>query len=138
METSQQTKKQPVRSYRDLIVWKKGIALAKQTYAVTKAFPSTEIYGLTNQLRRAAVSIPSNIAEGQSRQSTKEFVHFLHIALGSLSELDTQVVIAQELGYLPESEASPVLDAIAEMRKMIYGLIQQLPKAQKTHLTTTH
>jgi four helix bundle protein len=117
----------PIRSYQDLIVWKKGIDLAKRIYMITKKFPSSEIYGLTNQLRRAAVSIPSNIAEGQSRQSTKEFIHFLHISLGSLSELDTQMVIAKELEYLSESDSQPILDAIIELRKMIYALIHQLP-----------
>lgn len=127
METPSPKQKPPVRSYRDLIVWKKGIELAKRIYTITKKFPSSEVYGLTNQLRRAAVSIPSNIAEGQSRQSTKEFIHFLHISLGSLSELDTQIVISKELDYVPESDCQSVLDAIIEMRKMIYAMIHQLP-----------
>ncbi|HSV86226.1 MAG TPA: four helix bundle protein [Levilinea sp.] len=107
MEIPAAKQKPPVRSYRDLIVWQKGIELAKRIYMITKKFPSSEVYGLTNQLRRAAVSIPSNIAEGQSRQSTKEFIHFLHISLGSLSELDTQIVIAKELEYLSDSDYQP-------------------------------
>jgi four helix bundle protein len=127
MENPQPKQNSSVRSYRDLIVWRKGIELAKDIYGVTKNFPSTEVYGLTNQLRRAAVSIPSNIAEGQSRQSSKEFSHFLHISLGSLSEVDTQIVIAQELDYLSANQAELLFSAIFELRKMIYGLIHQLP-----------
>jgi len=126
MEPVQPIKKPIVRSYRDLIVWQKGIELAKRIYRITEQFPSSEVYGLTNQLRRAVVSIPSNIAEGQSRQSTKEFTHFLHISLGSLSELDTQIVIAKELEYISGSDSQPILDAIIELRKMIYALIHQL------------
>jgi four helix bundle protein len=118
MNTLPTEEKPQIKSYRDLIVWKKGIALAKLIYGVTKDFPPSEIYGLSNQLRRAAVSIPSNIAEGQSRRSSKEFAHFLYIALGSLSEMDTQIVIAQELDYLSGSDTEPIQHAIFEMRKM--------------------
>jgi four helix bundle protein len=127
MENPQPKHSSQVRSYRDLMVWRKGIELAKDIYTVTKNFPPTEVYGLTNQLRRAAVSVPSNIAEGQSRQSSKEFSHFLHISLGSLSEVDTQMVIAQELDYLSTTQADLLFSAIFELRKMIYGLIHQLP-----------
>jgi four helix bundle protein len=84
------------------------------------------VFGITNQLRRASVSIPSNIAEGQGRQYRKEFVQFLYVAIGSVNELDTQFVIAEEIGYLSQSEVFPVLKEIGEMRKMLFGLIHSL------------
>ncbi len=116
-----------VKSYRDLIVWQKGIVLAKQIYALTRDFPRAETFGLSSQLRRSAVSIPSNIAEGQARQHTGEFRQFLHTALGSAAELDTQIVIACELGYIADQEAIQVQQCIVEIRKMIYSLISHLP-----------
>ena len=85
------------RSYQDLDVWKLSIDFVKQTYQLTQKFPKTEIYGLTNQIRRAAISIPSNIAEGQGRNSAKEFRQFLAIALGSIAEVETQLIIAREI-----------------------------------------
>ena len=88
-----------VQHYRELIVWQKAIVLVKEVYRGTSDFPKTEIYALTNQIRRAAISIPSNIAEGQGRNSTREFLHFLSVAQGSLMELETQVTIAERLGY---------------------------------------
>lgn len=116
-----------IKNYRDLVIWQKGIALVKEIYLLTQKFPQTEIYGLSNQLRRAAVSIPSNIAEGQSRQHTGEFRQFLHMALGSLAEVDTQLVIAKELSYLPQDEMTIAEKLIFELRKMIYTLIKKLP-----------
>lgn len=86
-----------IRSYRDLVVWQKGMDLVEGVYRVTKAFPKDEVYGLTSQIRRAVVSIPSNIAEGQSRMTSGEFIHFLGIARGSLAELETQIILAQRL-----------------------------------------
>jgi len=88
------------RSFRDLDVWKLSIDLVKEIYQVTGKLPVTEIYGLTNQIRKAAVSIPSNIAEGQGRSSSREFKQYLPIALGSLAELETQLIIASEINYL--------------------------------------
>ncbi len=93
-----------MKTLKDLEVWKKGITLVTDIYVLTKNFPKEEVYGLTNQLRRAAVSIPSNIAEGAARQSNKEFIHFLYIALGSFVELDTQLIIAQNLNYINEKD----------------------------------
>ena len=116
-----------IKNYRDLVIWQKGIAFVKENYLLTQKFPQTEIYGLSNQLRRAAVSIPSNIAEGQSRQHTGEFRQFLHMALGSLAEVDTQLVIAKELSYLPQDEMTIAEKLIFELRKMIYTLIKKLP-----------
>jgi four helix bundle protein len=115
-------------SYRDLIVWQKGIELVKGVYALTRQFPKHETYALADQLRRSSVSVPSNIAEGQTRQHTRDFRRFLYIALGSAAEVDTQIVIAQEPGYISEQEATGVQERIVELRKMIYTLISRLPK----------
>lgn len=89
-----------IRNHKDLKVWKKSVDLVDNIYRITESFPNKEIYGLTNQLRRSAVSIPSNIAEGAARGSKKEFIQFLYIALGSLAEVETQMIIASRLGYL--------------------------------------
>jgi four helix bundle protein len=114
------------KNYRDLIVWQRGIKLTKEIYRITGKFPEREMFGLSNQLRRASVSIPSNIAEGQGRQHRKEFIQFLFIALGSLGEVDTQLVLAAELDYITIEETTPVVKEIGEIRKMLYGLIHSL------------
>ena len=116
-----------VRSYRDLVVWQQGIELVKDIYAVTKLFQLHEPYALSDQLQRAAVSVPSNIAEGQARQHTKEFRQFLYISLGSLSEVDTQIVVAQELSYISDEQAQQIFQKIIRLRKMLYALINRLP-----------
>ncbi|MCO5189718.1 MAG: four helix bundle protein [Anaerolineae bacterium] len=116
-------------SYRDLIVWQKSITLTKTIYAMTNAFPQSETYGLSNQLRRAAVSVPSNIAEGQVRQSTAEFRRFLSIALGSLAEVDTQLVIAYELGYISIHQLNTTESSVTEIRKMLYSLMKHLSRS---------
>jgi four helix bundle protein len=113
-----------VGNYRELVVWQKGIHLAKQVYKLTESFPSREMYGLTNQIRRAVVSIPSNIAEGKARQGDVEFQRFLHIALGSLAELDTQLVLACELNYMAANDEEPLEGQIREIRKMLHALIR--------------
>ena len=117
---------QVVQSYRDLVVWQKSILLTKEVYLLTAVFPDAERYGLTNQMRRAAVSIPSNIAEGQGRRSAPDFRRFLHIALGSVAELDTQIVIAIELGYLTQAKTAKADGLIVEIKKMLYTLIDRL------------
>jgi four helix bundle protein len=117
-----------VRSYRELKVWQKGIELVKMVYVLTRKFPQSETYGLASQMQRAAVSIPSNIAEGQGRQHTGEFRQFLYIAIGSAAELDTQLIVAIELGYSTTEDAQPLLDLILEIRKMTYALINKLPR----------
>ena len=114
------------RSYRDLNVWKLSIELVKDIYHVTTKFPPVEIYGLTNQLRRAAISIPSNIAEGQGRNSFKEFKQFLAIALGSLAELETQLIISHEIGYLNREDSSKLSAALDNIRKMLKALANSL------------
>jgi len=121
------SEKSAIKSYHDLLIWQKGIQLAKEIYLLTEGFPVREQYGLTNQLRRAAVSIPSNIAEGQARQHTNEFKQFLHISLGSIAEVDTQLVIAMDLHYTNENATKPLFEILAEIRRMIYSLIQNLP-----------
>lgn len=114
------------QSYQDLLVWQKGVALAKETYQVTKEFPPEEKFGLVSQMRRAAVSIPSNIAEGQARHTTGSFIQFISNAEGSLAELDTQFVISLELSFIPHQAATFLFDRIAELRRMLNGLRRRL------------
>lgn len=112
--------------HKELDVWKKAIDFVIEIYKTSDVFPKTEAYGLTNQLRRAVVSVPSNIAEGAARRSDKEFIHFLYVALGSLSEVETQIIIAKKLGYIKKDEK--VLDHLQTVRKMLTGLINYLKK----------
>ena len=111
------------QSYRDLIAWQKAIELVAAIYRVTRTFPKEEVYGLTSQLRRAAVSVPSNIAEGQGRKSKAEFRHFLHNAAGSLMEVETQVTIAGVLGYLSQDKETALLGQTNELGRILNGLI---------------
>ena len=110
------------KSYTELIGWQKSMALVTAVYKATQTFPREELYGLTSQMRRAAVSVPSNIAEGQSRYSKREFGHFLGNARGSLSELETQVLIAQDLGYIDRDAATRLLTQAAEVGRILNGL----------------
>lgn len=116
-----------IQSYQDLKIWQKGMDLVIEIYQITTNFPSDEKFGLTNQLRRAAVSVPSNIAEGQSRQYSGEFRQFLYIALGSLSEIETQITIASRLQYLDQLKAEKLKALITEIKKMTRSLINKLP-----------
>ena len=109
-----------MKSHRDLDVWQQSIGLVREIYLVTRIFPPEEQYCLTNQMRRAAVSVPSNIAEGAARDSSKEFKRFLAISRGSLAELETQVLIAADLGYL--EHCSTISQKIEHIRKMLHGL----------------
>lgn len=115
-----------LKSYRDLEVWQKAMDLVVECYKITKNFLESEIYGLTSQLRRAAVSIPANIAEGRERQHTKEFLQHLSIAYGSLAELETHLQIAQRLNYLDIAHVDQVLEKTAEIGRMINGLRRSL------------
>ena len=115
-----------LRSFRELVVWQKSVDLAEKVYVATRTFPRWELYGLVSQMRRAVVSIPSNIAEGQSRNSTGEFLQFLGIARGSLAELETQVELARRLGYLSPQEAESLLMECTEIGKMLSGLMKSL------------
>ena len=110
--------------FRDLLVWQKAIAFVTEIYRNTQAFPKEELYGLTSQIRRAAVSIPSNIAEGQGRLTRGEFRQFLGHAKGSLAEVETQLIIAHNLGYLIDVE--PLLQSLHEIARMLNGLLNSL------------
>jgi four helix bundle protein len=115
-----------VQSYRDLVVWKKSMTLVLDVYRSTQAFPKPETYGLVAQSRRAAVSIPSNIAEGQARLSTAEFKQSLGHARGSLMEVETQILISQELGYLERDQSESLLSSSAEVGRILNGLLNSL------------
>ena len=117
-----------VKSYRDLIVWQKGIDLVAFVYKRTARFPREELYGLTGQLRKSAVSIPSNIAEGQARSGTQEFLHFLSIASGSLAEAETQIIIAERLEYLDTAATAELLNLSSEVGRLLNGLQNSLAK----------
>lgn len=117
-----------VSSYSDLQVWQKSMALVKQIYEATKAFTKDELYALTNQLRRAAVSIPSNITEGHARDSTKEFLYHLSITLGSLAEVETQLTLAEALQYLPKETLMILLQETTELGRMLRGLQKSLQR----------
>ncbi len=113
-----------VQTYRELDVWKNSMTLVEDIYKMSFGFPKEEMYGLTSQIRRCAVSIPSNIAEGFMRRSTKEFMQFIYIALGSLGELDTQLEIAVRLQYL--ERAAAIVQNIEIIRKQLYALNRSL------------
>lgn len=115
-----------IRKYQNLKVWEKATQLVLEIYALANAFPKDELYGLTSQLRRAAVSIPSNIAEGSERKSDKDFIRFLRMASASLAEIETQLYIALKLNYLDDSAYNELLKASAEIGKMIHGLMAGL------------
>src|SRR5262249_37738643 len=114
-----------IRDFKDLLVWQKAILIAKEIYRLTKLFPSDERFGLTAQLRRAAVSISSNIAEGHARQG-REFAHFLSVARGSLAEVETQLLLAVEVGYVARDQLTEALSSICEMRRMTASLSRKL------------
>ena len=124
------------KHYKDLLIWQRGMNLAKLVYKLTMRFPSEERYGLTSQMRRAAVSVPSNIAEGQARRGTNEFVQFLSIAEGSLAELETQLLLSVELNFTQQAEVEPLLREIDELQKMIVALKRKL--SSYSPLATRH
>lgn len=113
-----------MKMHKDLKVWEKSIKYVENIYKCTADFPKEEMYGLVSQIRRASVSVPSNIAEGATRQSNKEFLQFLFIALGSLSEVDTQLIIAEKLGYIDKSRFDELIEQNNEIARMIQGLIK--------------
>ena len=113
-------------SHKELKVWQKGIELVKSIYEITQLFPPNEQFGLISQMRRAAVSIPSNIAEGCGRNSDKELIHFLYVAMGSASELETQIIISQELNFLGKEKSEQLQSLILEIIKMISSLIKTI------------
>lgn len=112
-----------MKTHKNLLVWQKSIEFVSEVYIITKHFPKEEIYGLTSQLRRCAVSIPSNIAEGAARQSNKEYIQFLYISLGSLMEIETQLIIAKNINFISESIFDELQLKIDEIGKLLNGLI---------------
>jgi four helix bundle protein len=118
------------RDYRDLLAWQKALELVKTVYKETAAFPRDEIFGIVAQLRRASVSISSNIAEGQGRRSKGEFLRYLHIALGSLAEAETQILISQNLGFLRQKQAERLISLTSETGRLINGLVNALRNQQ--------
>jgi four helix bundle protein len=114
------------KHYKELLVWQKGMSLAKGVYGLTARFPTDERFGLVSQMRRAAVSVPSNIAEGQARHGTREFLQFLSHASGSLAELETQLLLSIEMKYCVKNDAESVAGLISELQKMIAALRRTL------------
>ncbi len=114
------------RNYQDLLAWQRAMDLVEGVYTATRSWPKEELYGLTSQIRRAVVSVPSNIAEGQGRDAPKEFHYFLRIAHGSLRELETQIFIAQRLDYLPGEMAEHLLNQASEVGRLVKGLSRSL------------
>ncbi len=115
-----------IKSFKDLKIWQKGIELVKVVYQITDSFPSKETYGIVSQMRRSAISVPSNIAEGFMRRHNKEYKQFLYIALGSLAELETQIILSDELGLLKNEQGKNIQADTNELNKMITGLIKCL------------
>ena len=111
------------KGYKDLIVWQRAAKFVVEVYKATKDFPRDEIYGITSQIRRAVVSTPSNIAKGQARNSPRAFATHLNIVLGSAAELETQLIVAEQIGYLQQSELERLLAELTEIIKMIHGLL---------------
>jgi four helix bundle protein len=117
-----------IKRYTDLIAWQKAMDLVQEVYLITRAFPKEELYGLTGQVRRSAVSIPSNVAEGHCRNGRREFVHHLSIALGSLGEVETQVLVAQRLGYIDQEAVDSFVRLASETGRLLVGLMHSLEK----------
>jgi four helix bundle protein len=128
--TSDEQANPKARGYRDLVVWQKGLALAEEIYLLAKRLPVDEKFGLVSQMRRAAVSIPSNIAEGQARKTTGEFILFLSHAEGSVAELDTQLTLCQNLQLLTANDCQTTATLLDELRRMLNGLRRKLSPAK--------
>jgi four helix bundle protein len=129
---ARQSGSEKARSFKDLLVWQKGVALAKGVYGITRPFPDHEKFGPISQMRRAAVSIPSNIAEGQARHTTKEFIQFISHAEGSVAELETQMMLAADLGYCTLGQVKQVEEAlqlISDLRNMLNALRRTLSRS---------
>ena len=121
-----------LRSYKDLVAWQKSMELVTAVYRASQGFPKEEIFGLVSQIRRSAVSVPSNIAEGHARTSRKEFQYFLSNARGSLAELETQLTIAHQLAYIDETEINQLLDRLGEVGRILNGLLTALKRSSKS------
>ena len=123
---SELRKQVKIKDYKDLKIWQKGIEISDKIYSVTESFPKTELYGLTSQMRRSAISIPSNIAEGFRRYHNKEYRQFLYIALGSCAELEAQIIIANKLDYINETNKTEFIEKIKYICRMTVKLINKL------------
>ena len=124
-----------VNHYRDLLVWQKSMDIVVRCYRLSSIFPGEERYGLTSQLRRAAVTVPANIAEGHGRSATKPFLNHLSIAMGSLKELETHILIAEKLGYVTETQISKLMEDCMEVGKMLNGLSRSLTEQSEDQKT---
>jgi four helix bundle protein len=122
----EQANSNKVLHYKDLLIWQRSMQLAKTIYRLTRGFPGEERYRLASQMRRAAISVPSNIAEGQARRGTREFVQFLSHATGSLAELETQILLSVEMGYTKSINADSVVTEIREIQRMIAAIQRKL------------
>lgn len=120
-----------IKSYKDLVAWQKAMQLVTDIYNITKSFPKEEIYGITNQLRRCSISIPSNLAEGSSRRSTQEFIRFINISCGSLAELETQIIASKNLGYITHEQEKHISDKTDELSRILQGLYNSLDSRLK-------
>ncbi len=125
-----------LKHYQELIAWQKAMDLVVLAYKISAEFPREELFGLALQIRRAAVSIPSNIAEGQGRNTTRDFIHFLGIAQGSLQELETQVIVADRLRYLNAESKTGLIELSCEVGRLIHGLVNSL--REKANLAVTN
>ena len=122
-----------IRGFKDLIVWQRSLTLAVEIYRITKEFPREEIYGLTSQIRRAAVSIPSNLAEGHARNTKSLFANFIDIALGSAAELETQLAISLQTGYIKQNDYDKLVNELTEITRMLYGLLNRVQPDRHAH-----
>ena len=121
-----------LKSYKDLKVWQRSYQLCLEIYKITKGFPDEEKYGLTSQLRRAAVSVPSNISEGYGRKTTPEYIQFLYIAYGSVCEIETQILLSGDLGYISNGRLEMLKEGIREVERMLKALIRSLENKHST------
>lgn len=119
-----------IHNFRELIAWQKGMQLATKVYEITRKFPSYETYGLSSQIQRSATSIPSNIAEGSGRSTSKELIHFLSFSLGSAYELETELLLAKQFNYFDADYAKQIIEEVIEVQKLIYSLIKKFNSSE--------
>ena len=127
-----------IKSYRDLTVWQKAMDLAVMVYGLCKRLPKEEIYALSDQMRRASVSIPSNIAEGHARKSSREYLQFVSVALGSNAELQTQITLCRRLGYISSETENKIMELSAEINRMLHAIKANLSQKVDTSPLTPH
>lgn len=123
-----------LKTHKDLTVWQESIKLIKEVYSLTSRFPKEEVYSLTAQIKRSTISIPSNIAEGAARDSNKEYIHFLYIALGSVAELDTQLIIAKDLNFIDEKDYKEIVEKLEILEKCYQGSLNIVSPNHNIHI----